>query len=275
MSKPSSPKFEPTDFQRSLLAYLREHMPGLDDEQLFEIVVSQGIFSLMTKLLNGEVPPPTEKRAMAPKPLPEHYRIILEPHELTALENIYEAQPWWREPLELLHEVIREGLKAMNRAGASKQDPTEPTRSQLEVDREAKAKLSARAANPVLALLKKLETGVAHPFEFPATLTVELTPSQQEAMLEIANREPHANDEQLLSRILDRGIESTQDDYDEHQSLFTNTHTKRARHKEREGNVSLEDRLRKKLTKFLDQHPDAMSAEDARAMLADLGARRG
>lgn len=266
--------FEPTDFQRAALAYLRDHLKGTDDEQLLELVVSQGIFSLMTKLLQDKVPPiATEKRAtMAPRPLPDHYSIILEPKELSALENIYEVQPWWREPVELLHTVIREGLKSMNRGGASKRDPTESTRSEIEVNREARAKLSAQERNPVVALLDRLEAGDAFSLKFPARLTVELTPEQQDAMQEIADREPHANDAQLLNRVIDRGIEAMKSDG---VVVPLAARTKRARHKDREKDVSLEDRLRKKLTKFLAEHPNALAKGEARRLLADLGTRRG
>lgn len=273
MTKP----FAPTDFQRTLLAYLRKHMPGLDDEQLFEIVVSQGLFSLMAKLLQGKVPPPLNEKhaAMAPRPLPDHYSIILEPQELHALETIYEVQPWWREPLELLHMVIREGLKAMNRAGASKRDPTESTRSEIEVRQEKLNEMSrtARAENPVVALLKKIEAGDALSLKFPKTLTVELTPEQQEAMQLIADREPHANDALLLGRVISKGIEAMKGDGVV--VPLAAARTKRARHKEREKDVSLEDRLRKKLTKFLREHPEGMSKEEARTLLTDLGTRRG
>lgn len=273
MNKP----FQPTDFQRTLLAYLREHLPGLDDEQLFEIVVSQGLFSLMGKLLQDKVPPPpNEKRAaMAPRPLPDHYRIILEPKDLHALENIYEVQPWWREPVELLHMVIREGLKSMNRAGASKRDPTESTRSENEVHQEKLDKLSreARAENPVVALLRKIEAGDALSLKFPKTLTVTLSPEQQEAMREIADREPHANDAQLVSKVISKGIEAMKGDGVV--VPLAAARTKRARHKEREKDVSLEDRLRRKLTKFVDRHPDALSKQEARTLLADLGTRPG
>jgi hypothetical protein len=185
------------------------------------------------------------------------------------------VQPWWREPVELLHMVIREGLKAMNRAGASKRDPTESTRSEIEVRREKINELSrsARAENPVVALLKKIEAGDALSLKFPKTLTVELTPEQQGAMLEIADREPHANDAQLLGRVIDRGIESM--NRGEVVPVAVSDRTKRARHKEREKDVSLEDRLRKKLTKFVKEHPKALSKEEARTLLADLGTRRG
>lgn len=273
MSKP----FEPTDFQRTIMAYLRKHMPGIDDEQLFEIVVSQGLFSLMAKLLNGKVPPPpNEKRAaMAPRPLPDHYSIILEPKDLHALENIYEVQPWWREPVELLHMVIREGLKSMNRAGASKRDPTESTRSEIEVRREKIKEMSrsARAMNPVVALLDKLEAGDALSLKFPATLTVTLSPEQQEAMQAIADRESHPlGDAQLVSRVIDRGIEAMNSD-GAIVPLATTARTKSARHKEREKDVSLEERLRKKLTKFVAANPGTLSKDEARKLLADLGER--
>lgn len=268
MSKPVSPTFELNDFQRTYFDSLRDRLGIGDDEELAEMIMSKGLFALMSDVKDRS---PTEKRAMAPRPLPEHYRIILEPAELTSLETIYEVQPWWREPVELLHMVIREGLKAMNRAGASKPDPTESTRSQIETRREAKATQAPR--NPVVALLDRLEAGDALSLKFPARLTIELSPEQQEAMREIADREPHANDAQLVSMVIDRGVE-VMNGKSTVVPLATNARTKRARHKEREKDVSLEDRLRKKLTKFLAEHPNVIGTDEARTLLADLGVRR-
>lgn len=212
MTQPVPPTYELNEFQRTYFDFLRERLGLGSDEELAQLVMSKGLFALMREQ-KDPIASPTEKRAMAPKPLPTQYRIILEPGELTVLEKIYEVQPWWRDPLELLHMIIREGLKSMNRAGASKRDPTEPTRSEMEVSREqdaARLQRSAQTKSPVLALLDKLD----------ATARM-----------------------------------------------------KRARHKEREGDVSLEDRVRKKLTKFLAQHPETMSKKEARKLLADLGER--
>lgn len=273
MSKPVTPTFELNDFQRNYFDFLRDRLGVDDDEELARMIMSKGLFALMSDVKDRA---PTEKRAaMAPRPLPDHYRIILEPKELHALENIYEVQPWWREPVELLHMVIREGLKAMNRAGASKRDPTESTRSENEVHQEKLDKMSrsARAENPVVALLKKIEAGEALSLKFPKTLTVTLSPEQQEAMREIADREPHANDAQLVSKVISKGIEAMKGDGVV--VPLAAARTKRARHKEREKDVSLEDRLRKRLTKFLREHPEAPSKEEARTLLADLGTRRG
>lgn len=276
MSMPAPPKLELNDFQRVYFKFLRDRLPEVEsDDKLAQLIMSKGLFALMKEQTDQKAAP-TEKRAMAPKPLPENYRIILETDELMALEQIYEVQPWCREPVEVLHLAIREGLKAMNRARASKRDPTEPTRSEMEVSREQDAARLQRAAtkSPVLALLKKLEAGDALSLKFPKTLTVELTPEQQDAMQLIADREPHPlGDAQLVSRVISLGIESMKGD-SHVQPLATNARTKRARHKEREKDVSLEDRLRKKLTKFLTDHPDAMSKQDARALLADLGLPR-
>lgn len=247
MSKPTPPKFELNDFQRTYFDFLRDRLGLGNDDELAELIMSKGLFALLSDVKDRA---PKEKRAMAPKPLPEHYRIILEPAELTALENIYEVQPWWREPLELLHTVIREGLKAMNRAGASKPDPTESTRSQIETRREAKAAQASR--NPVVVLLDRLEAGDALSLKFPSRLTIELSPEQQEEMQQIADTEIHANDAALVSKVLDRGIEAMKGGTI---VPLATAHTKRARHKEREKDISLEDRLRKRLT--------------------DLGTRRG
>lgn len=272
-----------TPIQRTLLDLLRERMPNLGDDELLQLLVAKGLFTLLHENVDRVLPPAEEKHATGSvKEFPTHYRLILEPAEHTALEHLYELEPRWREPLELLHKVIQEGVRAMNRGGASKRDPTRPTRSEVEVSREqdaARLQRSAQTKSPVLALLDKIEAedrGEALSLSFPAEMTVHLSPEQVKGMTEIADREPHEDDEKLLVRVISEGIDAMKGNV---VPIVTSAPraalNRRARHKENAKNVRLEDRLRKKLTKFLAEHPEAMSKDEARELLVDLGVRRG
>lgn len=265
--------------QQTLLDLLRERAPSIFDEELPHVIVSKGLHALLREHVDRVLPPDEEKRATASvKEFPTHYRVILEPAEHTALEHLYELEPRWREPLELLHKVIQEGIKAMNLAGASKRDPTRLTRSEVEVSREqdaARLQRSAQTKSPVLALLDKIEAkgrGEALSLSFPAKMTVHLSPEQVKEMTLIADEEPHEDDEQLLGKVISKGIDAMKE------AVAATARRaplkRRARHKFNAHDVPLEDRLRKKLTKFLAETPNAMSKDDADALLSDLGARR-
>jgi len=270
-----------TPIQQTLLDLLRERMPNIGDDELLQLLVAKGLFTLLHENVDRVLPSDEKQATASVKEFPTHYRLILEPVEHTALEHLYELEPRWREPLELLHSVIREGIRAMNRAGAAKRDPTRPTRSEVEVSREqdaARLQRSAQTKSPVLALLDKIEAedrGEALSLSFPATMTVRLSPKQVEGMTEIADREPHEDDRQLLSRVISKGIAAMKETGAPPSTTAQRTPlNRRARHKENAREVRLEDRLRKKLTKFLAETPNAICKEDADALLADLGARR-
>lgn len=110
------------------------------------------------------------------------------------------------------------------------------------------------------------------PLKFPSTMQVKLSPAQRIAMEELADQEPHENDERLLNKVVSRGIEAMRDDAS---SSEMTTLAKRMQHREVENyiGVPLEERLRRKLEAFLRDHPDGISEEDAAAMLLDLGLR--
>ncbi len=98
MTKPASPKFELNDFQRVYFEFLRDRLPEVEsDDELARLIMSKGLFALMKEQTDQKAAT-TEKCAMAPKPLPTHYRVILEPDEQTALEYLFELEPRWREP---------------------------------------------------------------------------------------------------------------------------------------------------------------------------------
>lgn len=115
------------------------------------------------------------------------------------------------------------------------------------------------------------------PLKFPSTMQVRLSPAQRIAMEELADQEPHENDEKLLEKVISRGIEAMREDAP---SSEMTTHAKRmqrcyARDVDVENyiGIPLEERLRRKLEAFLRDHPDAISEEEAAAMLLDLGLR--
>lgn len=281
MPKTDTIQLSVTPVQQTLLALLRERMPKLNDDELLQLLIAKGLFTLLHENVDRVLPPAEEKQATASvKEFPTHYRLILEPAEHTALEHIYELEPRWREPLELLHKVIQEGIKAMNLAGASKRDPTRLTRSEVEVSREqdaARLHRSAQTKTPVLALLDKIEAkdrGEALSLSFPATMTVHLSPEQVERMTDIADEVPHEDDEKLLKMVLSKGIDAMRGAVSPFETTAARAPlNRRARHKENGKDVSLEDRLRRRLTKFLRAHPDVVPEEEARKLLADLGER--
>jgi hypothetical protein len=72
-----------------------------------------------------------------PKLFPNQFNLLLERGERSAFDDLFEKEPWWREPIELLHAVIRKGLVVMKEDAEENYDPHQPTRTQL----------TARAAN--------------------------------------------------------------------------------------------------------------------------------
>jgi len=69
-----------------------------------------------------------------PKPFPTHFKIILDPQEQSALENLYELAPHLRDEVELIHKAIQKGIVVLNQeATARKKEPEyHPTRSELQ-----------------------------------------------------------------------------------------------------------------------------------------------
>lgn len=74
---------------------------------------------------------------MTNKLFPTHFRIILDEGERGAMDRLWEHNPTFNEEVDLLHAVLREGIKVMNRAAKNRQP--ELTRTQLEANKRSMA----------------------------------------------------------------------------------------------------------------------------------------
>jgi hypothetical protein len=126
---------------------------------------------------------------------------------------------------------------------------------------------------PVRASVRGRAIDEAFTLDFPRTIRLDLDDPLRDDLRALANLLPHEDDQQLVTMILERGIRAMKTD-GVIPAHATSAGIKRARHKEHEKDLSLEERLRKKLTRFLSEHPDAMKRERARKLLADLGSGR-
>lgn len=71
-------------------------------------------------------------RAKTPSTFPTHFKIILDHAEQSLLDDLWQAEPWWREPMELFHAVLRRGIGTMKEEAEENRDPHQPTRIELE-----------------------------------------------------------------------------------------------------------------------------------------------
>lgn len=92
------------------------------------------------------------------------------------------------------------------------------------------------------------------PFSFPDPITIDLEDYQRDGMLEIANRVPHENDEELLKWVLSRGIVAVLAD-DPQQGPIT-----------AEDIARKIETLRERKERFFDLQPDAEPGLSARAV---------
>ena len=71
------------------------------------------------------------------KLFPTHFRLVLDEGERGALERLWEHNPAFDGEVDLLHAALRQGIVALTRATKDRQP--EPTRTQLEANKHAKA----------------------------------------------------------------------------------------------------------------------------------------
>jgi hypothetical protein len=107
-----------------------------------------------------------------PKLFPTHFQIILDEHERGSLDTLYDVEPYLRDEVAMLHEVIRAGIKALKPIAEEKRrDPLHRTRSQREVERKRSATHHAtkvalkveRERSPVPAPHRHVEKYVGFP----------------------------------------------------------------------------------------------------------------
>ena len=112
--------------------------------------------------------------------------------------------------------------------------------------------------------------------DFPRHVELDLTEEQRAGMQYLVDHLPHEDDTLLLSQVLSRGIQLVEEESRHGLANsfkpFEEGSRIRARHDVPNYiGVPLAERLREKLQRFLDAHPDAIGEEQAAAMLLDLG----
>lgn len=122
---------------------------------------------------------------------------------------------------------------------------------------------------PVKASTREQAIDEEFTLTFPRSVRLDFDDPLRDDLRDLANLLPHEDDQQLVTMILERGIRAIKSN-GAVRTPATNAGIRRARFKEHGTDVSLEDRLRKKLTKFLAEHPDAMSKRRAHELLAGL-----
>lgn len=76
-----------------------------------------------------------------PKLFPTHFNLILDGDERWALENLYDLDPHLLDEVELLHQVIHAGIRALNQVAEKRlNDPHRLTRTQIESSKTASTK---------------------------------------------------------------------------------------------------------------------------------------
>lgn len=134
------------------------------------------------------------------KLFPTHIRLILDPHEQTSLDTLWdELGARMVDELELIHRALREGIKVLNReAEAQRKNPDRPpTRTQLEAQKRTEKR--ARRLSPDSAVV---ENYVATP------ISVEMQ-ARLEAFLA---RHPDMSEEDAIQHLLDVGLSSGEGD---------------------------------------------------------------
>ena len=104
---------------------------------------------------------------MPPRLFPTHFNIILDAYQRSALEDLFELDPHLLDEVELLHDVIREGIKAMNRAAEERGDTRgiEPTRTEVEASKEARAARSWSSKSWAPTPHRHIESYIAFPID--------------------------------------------------------------------------------------------------------------
>jgi hypothetical protein len=81
-----------------------------------------------------------------PKLFPEHFNLLLDADERLALDDLYELDTSLTEPIEIVHEALRAGIKALNQAAQQRgRDPHEPTRTELEAGKRSTARRNEKS----------------------------------------------------------------------------------------------------------------------------------
>jgi hypothetical protein len=172
----------------------------------------------------------------------EHFRINLDEGERCAMENLWQHNPNFDEPIDLLHVSLREGIKVMTRAAKDRQP--ELTRTQLEAGKRSQAQsapqkgaLHERAEAPLPKRKIENYTGLA------------LEPMQQKSIDEFWNAHDYLHEEDMISILIDLGLRAA----DKHPEPFAMDAPKGSAVEHKENPVSVKTAGRKRRLKRLAQ----------------------
>lgn len=199
-----------------------------------------------------------------PKLFPSHHNLVLDAEERGALDDLFDLNPLLDDERELLHRVLRAGIKTMNQHAEKHRDPHEPTRTQVETAKRASSQ----------------DVGRKRSVHFPRHVAIDFTNDQRDRLDYLADRVPHESDAALLSEVLSLGICAMREVVDRASATETDGSTleapspKRPRSVENYLGIPIREGLRQRLEDFLADCPGVISDEDAFAMLIELGLRR-
>lgn len=149
-----------------------------------------------------------------PKMFPEHFNLLLDADEHAALDDLYDLDPYLDGPNELLHQVLRAGIRALNELTRKHpKDPHEPTRTQVEATKRKNAQKSDRSPE------KEKERGIYpkphYHIEDKITLPLE---RRLRMRLEdfLAENQGVMSDAESLQMLLDLGLEHAADERPDH-----------------------------------------------------------
>lgn len=198
-----------------------------------------------------------------PKLFPSHHNLVLDVREQAALDMLFDLDPLLDDERELLHQVLRAGIKTMNQHAEKHRDPHEPTRTQVETAKRASSQ----------------DVGRKRSVHFPRHVEIDLTNDQRDRLDYLADRVPHESDAALLSEVLSLGICAMREVVDRASATETDGSTleapspKRPRSVENYLGYPIEEDLRRRLEEFLNDCPGVLTDEEAFQMLIDLGLR--
>ena len=207
-----------------------------------------------------------------------------------ALDLILEHRPDIRTDDELLLRVVAEGVATVLEHEKDRVEPHATVQSVADRMERRLKELAKDATNlPAMATIGSMRPfpKITKRYKDPRKQHVEsyvatvITKDVQERLQLFLDTHTEADLESLLATLIGVGLDRVEKDpkilkpdpAEEFAKLARSSPPVTASIVEDE--IALEERLRKKLTKFLAAHPDAMKREHARKLLADLGAHRG
>lgn len=139
-----------------------------------------------------------------PKMFPDTFNLLLDADERHALDDLYDLDTSLREPIEIVHEALRAGIKALNQAAQQRRrDPHEPTRTELEAGKRSTARKNEKSSpKKAPSIYPKphyhVENYIGIPLETRLRIKLEDFLAENQGVL---------SDEEAFRMLLDLGLE--------------------------------------------------------------------